>query len=104
MRLAVTAGGALVVNFVCALILARFRHEGGSMSTAAFLAARNDVLVNAAIIALGPVTWLTRSGWPDIVLGVIIIILNVSAAKEVWEVSEEENLAAKALAGDFDDD
>ena len=103
-QLAITAGGAMVVNLGCALILARFRHAGGSMSTAAFLAARNDVLVNAAIIAMGALTWFTRSGWPDIVLGAIIVVLNVSAAKEVWEVAEEENLAAKALAGDLDDD
>lgn len=34
----------------------------------------------------------------------IIIGLNVTAAREVWEVAEEENLAAKALAGeDFDE-
>lgn len=104
LQLALTAGGALVVNLVCALILARFRDAGGSMSKAAFLAARNDVLVNAAIIAMAFVTAWTLSGWPDIVLGVIIIALNVSAAREVWEVAEEENLAAKALAGDLDDD
>ncbi len=104
LSLAVTAGGAAVVNLVCALILARFRHHGGSMTTAAFLAARNDVLVNIAIIVLGGVTWLTMSGWPDIVLGAIIIVLNLSAAKEVWEAAENENLAARAMAGDFDDD
>lgn len=104
LSLGVTAGGAVVVNLVCALVLARFRDHGGSMTTAAFLAARNDVLVNIAIIAMGVVTWLTLSGWPDIVLGAIIIILNVTAAKEVWEAAENENLAAQALAGDFDDD
>ncbi len=104
LSLAVTAGGAAVVNLICALILARFRDHGGSMTTAAFLAARNDVVVNVAIIALGAVTWLTMSGWPDIVLGAIIIVLNLSAAKEVWEAAENEHLAAQAIAGDFDDD
>ena len=104
LSLALTAGGALVVNLVCALILARFRHHGGSMTTAAFLAARNDVVVNAAIIVLGVVTAATESGWPDIVLGVLIIVLNFTAAKEVWEAATEEQLAAKALAGEFDDD
>lgn len=104
LSLGVTAGGALVVNLACSLILARFRHEGGSMTTAAFLAARNDVLVNAAIIVMGLITAATASGWPDIVLGVLIIALNLTAAKEVWEAATEEQLAAKALAGDFDDD
>ena len=75
------------------------------MGKAAFLAARNDVLVNAAIIVMGLLTWWTRSGWPDLVLGVLIIIVNGTAAKEVWEVAESERLAAAALAGeDVDDD
>lgn len=104
LSLTVTAGGAVLVNLACALILARFREHGGSMTTAAFLAARNDVLVNVAIIVMGLITAATLSGWPDIVLGAIIIVLNVSAAKEVWEAAENENLAAQAMAGDFDDD
>lgn len=101
LSLVVTAGGAIVVNGVCAYLLARWRNHGGSMSKAAFLAARNDVFINAAIIAMGVATWLTRSGWPDIVLGLIIVALNLSAAKEVWEAATEEKLAAKALAGDL---
>ena len=104
LALTVTAGGAVLVNLACALILARFREHGGSMTTAAFLAARNDVLVNVAIIVMGLITAATLSGWPDIVLGAIIIVLNVSAAKEVWEAAENENLAAQAMAGDLDDD
>ena len=104
LSLIVTAGGAIVVNAVCAWLLAGFRHEGGSLTKAVFLAARNDVYANAAIIAMGVVTHLTLSGWPDIVLGLFIVALNLTAAKEVWETATEERLAAKALAGDFDDD
>ena len=102
--LILTAGGAIVVNAGCALLLARVRHHGGSLSQAAFLAARNDVAANAAIIAMGGLTAWTRSGWPDIALGLLIVVLNLSAAREVWEAATEEDLAAKALAGEFDDD
>lgn len=98
--LVLTAGGAAVVNGICALLLLRVRHHGGSMTTAAFMVARNDVLVNVAIIAMAFVTLWTDSGWPDIVLGALIILLNLDAAKEVWEVATEEGLAAKALAGE----
>ena len=42
----------------------------------------------------------TASGWPDLILGCVIIGLALHAAYEVWEVSEEERLAAKALAGE----
>jgi Co/Zn/Cd efflux system component len=100
MSLVLTAGGAAVVNLVCSVLLARFRSHGGSLSKAAFLSARNDVLVNIAIIAMGLLTYWLASGWPDIVLGLAIVALNLSAAKEVWETSEEERLAAKALAGE----
>lgn len=102
--LILTAGGAIVVNAGCALLLARVRHHGGSLSQAAFLAARNDVAANAAIIVMGGLTAWTRSGWPDIALGLLIVVLNLSAAREVWEAATEEDLAAKALAGEFDDD
>ncbi|MFF8347066.1 hypothetical protein ACF049_09990 [Cellulosimicrobium funkei] len=42
----------------------------------------------------------TGSGWPDLVLGCGIILLAGHSAHEVWEVSEEERLAAKAVAGE----
>lgn len=92
--------GAIVVNGTSAWLLVHVRHHGGSLSRAAFLSARNDVLVNVAIIAMAVVTLRTGSGWPDLVLGCLIIGLALHAAYEVWEVSEEERLAAKALAGD----
>ena len=98
--LILTAGGAALVNLACSLVLARFRHHDSSMARAAFLSARNDVIVNVAIIAMGVLTLWTASGWPDLGLGLIIIALNLSAAKEVWETAEEERLAARALAGE----
>lgn len=98
--LVLAALGAVLVNASCALLLVRIRHHGGSMTTAAWLAARNDVLVNVAIIAVGGLTAWTGSAWPDVVLGIGIILLGVTAAKEVWEVAEEERLGAMALAGD----
>ncbi len=92
--------GAMAVNGTCAWLLVGMRHTGGSLSRAAFLSARNDVLVNLAIIAMAVITVWTASGWPDLILGCLIIALAVHAAHEVWEVSEEERLAAKALAGE----
>lgn len=41
------------MNLTCALMLARYRSHGGSLTRAAFLSARNDVLANAAIIGAG---------------------------------------------------
>ncbi|XVX21443.1 cation transporter [Actinomycetota bacterium] len=95
-----TAAFAMVVNTVCAWLASRIRHHGGSLTAAAFLSARNDVLVNAAIIVMALVTAAVGTGWPDLVLGVFIIAIAGHAAWEVWETAGEESLAAKALAGE----
>jgi Co/Zn/Cd efflux system component len=94
------ATGAIVINGTSAWLLTSVRRHGGSLSRAAFLSARNDVLVNASIIGMALVTAWTDSGWPDLLLGCGIILLALHAAYEVWEVSEDERLAAKALAGE----
>jgi Co/Zn/Cd efflux system component len=60
----------MLVNLSCALMLARFRDHGGSLTRAAFLSARNDVIANIAILAAGLVTALAwNSAWPDVIDG-----------------------------------
>jgi Co/Zn/Cd efflux system component len=89
--------GALIVNTSCAFALAKFRHHGGSLTKAAFLSARNDVLANLAIIAAGAVTaWLWPSAWPDLLVGVGIAVMNADAAREVFAAARDEHKAAKA--------
>ncbi len=103
--LVLAAAGAALVNLVCALLLARIRAAGGSMVGAAWYAARNDVIINLAIIAMALLTLVIGTGWPDILLGMLIILLNGRAALVVWRLADEERLAARALAGeDLDDD
>jgi Co/Zn/Cd efflux system component len=91
--LSITGLGALFVNFGCALLLAKFRHHRGSLTRAAFLSARNDVFANIAIIAAGLLTLHWQSGWPDLVVGIGIAIMNADAAKEVWQAARSEHLA-----------
>ena len=89
--LSLTGAGALLVNFLCALILVRVRHHGGSLGLAAFLSARNDVLANVAIIVAGLVTGYTLSVWPDLLVGLGIAILNAGAAVEVYTAAGKES-------------
>jgi Co/Zn/Cd efflux system component len=91
--LTLTGLGALAVNFGCALLLARHRHHHGSLSRAAFLSARNDVIANIAIIATGLATLFVRNAWPDLLVGLGIGALNAGAAKEVFEASRQERLS-----------
>lgn len=89
--LSLTGLGAFAVNLSCALMLVRFRAHSGSLTRAAFLSARNDVLANVAIIAAGLVTGYSPSAWPDLVVGIGIGALNADAAREVWKAAREEH-------------
>ena len=88
--------GALLVNSTCAVLLARVRRQGGSLTRAAWLSARNDALANVAIIIAAPVTRATGSGWPDLLVGLAIAALNADAAKEVWQAARQEERRAQA--------
>jgi Co/Zn/Cd efflux system component len=90
LALSLAGAGALAVNLSCAIMLARYRQHSGSLTRAAFLSARNDVLANLAIIAAGFVTAFTRSGWPDLVVGLGIALMNANAAKEIYQVARED--------------
>jgi Co/Zn/Cd efflux system component len=81
-------------NFACAMMLARYRTHGGSLTRAAFLSAQNDVLANAAIILAGLVTAYTVSAWPDLVVGLGIFFMNLDAAREVYVAARRERAEA----------
>ena len=94
--LSLTGAGALAVNLSCALMLARYRAHGGSLTRAAFLSARNDAFANIVIIAAGLVTaFLWSSAWPDLFVGLGVAALNADAAREVWTAAREENRTAE---------
>lgn len=94
--LALAGLGALAVNTICALILGRWRRQGGSLTRAAFLSARNDALASIAIIAAGLVTaFAWRSAWPDLIVGLGIFLINLGAAREVFAAAREELAEAR---------
>ena len=93
--LSITALGALAINLSCALMLARFRAHQGSLTRAAFLSARNDVFANVAIILAVMVTIFYPSAWPDLIVGLGIMVLNADAAREVWQAARDEHRSAR---------
>ncbi len=88
--LALAALGAMAINLTCAYMLARVKHAGGSLSRAAFLSARNDVLANIAMLAAGVLTVIWHSAWPDLAVGLAILAMNLNAAREVYAVARTE--------------
>lgn len=89
--LSLAGTGALIVNLICAFILARYRRHKGSLTKAAFLSARNDAIANVAIVITGFVTAWTGSVWPDVIVGLSIAVMNADAAREVWEAARDEH-------------
>lgn len=88
--LSATAVFAMLINLVCALLLMRLR-GGSALMRGAWLAARNDVLANILILAAGILTMFWATVWPDVVVGVVIGLINVGAAKEVYEQAQAED-------------
>ncbi len=88
--------GALVVNLSCAVMLARWREVRGSLTRAAFLSARNDAIANVAIVGAGIVTAAYPSAWPDLAVGLGIFLMNLNAAREIWEAAHKEILGVGA--------
>ena len=84
----------MAVNLTCALMLARYRTHGGSLTRAAFLSARNDVLANVAIIVAGLIVAYTASAWPDLIVGLGIFLINLDAAREVYFAALKERAEA----------
>ena len=93
--LSLTGLGALAVNVTCALLLARFRARGDSLTRAAYLSARNDAFANIAIVLTGFVTLATLSAWPDLIVGLGIALLNADAAREVMQAARKEHAEAR---------
>jgi Co/Zn/Cd efflux system component len=92
--LSLTGAGALAVNLTCALMLARFRSRGDSLTRAAFLSARNDAFANVAIVLAGFLTLATLSAWPDLIVGLGIALLNADASREVLAAARKERAEA----------
>jgi len=92
--LSLTGAGALAVNLICALMLARFRSHAGSLTRAAFLSARNDAYANVAIVLAGFLTLVTLSAWPDLIVGLGIAVVNADAARDVLAAARKERAEA----------
>ena len=86
-----TAVAAMIINIISAFLLLQVRAQGSALVRGAWLAARNDVAANLLILAAGLVTLVWFSAWPDIVVGLVIGVINLSAAKEVFEQAQAED-------------
>jgi Co/Zn/Cd efflux system component len=80
---------ALVANASVLVFLWRHRSDDINMRSA-WLCSRNDVIANAAVVLAAGGVALTRSAWPDIVVGLAIAALFGSSAVEVIRKARRE--------------
>lgn len=73
---------ALAANGVCLALLWKHRTEDVNMSSV-WECSRNDIASNVAVFVAAGAVWLTRSGWPDLVVGFALACLLLRSAAGV---------------------
>jgi Co/Zn/Cd efflux system component len=70
---------ALAANSICFVLLWRHRADDINMSSV-WLCSRNDIITNVSVLFAAVGVWLTRSGWPDILVGLGLAALFLRSA------------------------
>jgi Co/Zn/Cd efflux system component len=70
---------ALAANSICFVLLWRHRADDINMSSV-WLCSRNDIIANVSVLFAAVGVWLTRSGWPDILVGLALAALFLRSA------------------------
>lgn len=73
---------ALAANLVCFYLLYSHRSDNLNMSST-WLCSRNDLIANLGVLMAAGSSYLLVSGWPDIIVGVVIAGLFLSSAYSV---------------------
>ena len=75
---------ALLANGSCLALLWKHREEDLNMSSV-WECSRNDIASNVAVFVAAGGGWLTRSGWPDLAVGLVLAILFLRSAVRVLQ-------------------
>jgi len=70
---------ALAANGICFFLLWRHRSDDINMSSV-WLCSRNDLIANVSVLFAAAGVWLTHSGWPDILVGLVLAALFARSA------------------------
>lgn len=70
---------ALAANGLCLALLWKHRAEDINMSSV-WECSRNDIASNVAVFVAAGGVWLTRSAWPDLLLGLLLALLFLRSA------------------------
>lgn len=73
---------ALLANGTCLALLWKHREEDINMSSV-WVCSRNDVASNVSVFVAAGGVWLTHSGWPDILIGLVLALLFLKSSIRV---------------------
>ena len=86
---------ALAANSICFVLLWRHRADDINMSSV-WLCSRNDIIANVSVLFAAAGVWFTRSGWPDILVGLSLAALFLRSALYVLRGAMTELRAINA--------
>ena len=73
---------ALAANGTCLALLWKHRAEDVNMSSV-WECSRNDIASNVSVFAAAGLVWLTQTGWPDLVVALVLSLLLLRSAVNV---------------------
>lgn len=85
---------ALAANSICFILLWRHRADDINMSSV-WLCSRNDIIANVSVLFAAVGVWVTRSGWPDILIGLALAVFFLRSALFVLRGASSELRAIK---------
>ena len=88
---------ALAANVVSAAVLYRFR-TGDSNLRSVWLCSRNDAISNLAVLAAAAGVFATATRWPDVAVGLVLAVLELSAAWTILRQAARELREGRAGA------
>lgn len=80
---------ALAVNIMVALLLYRYRSGDANMRSV-WICSRNDAINNLLVIGAGFGVLFTGSGWPDLIVAVIMAALGISGGWQIIQQARSE--------------
>ena len=86
----------LLANGTCLYLLWRHRHEDVNMSSV-WECSRNDIISNISVFVAAGAVWITGSGWPDILVALVLVWFLYRSAYRVISSARTELKASNTV-------
>lgn len=86
---------ALATNVTSVLLLMRYK-DGDANVRSVWLCSRNDAIGNIAVVVAALGVWSTATGWPDIIVAVVLAALFLQSATKILRQALDERRAVRS--------